>query len=421
MAITTADPDMRLLDLTRLLSRAGRGAMTGVDRVERAYLEALLDDPAPCCFLIRTARGFLLLDREAGRVLAGHFDGAPWGARDLLARLSPKLGKMRQQAEATTRRLAFARARRGLRGGGRGLARMLARHLPARTVYYNVGHSNLRHDTFSSLKTLPGLRICVLLHDTIPLDHPQFQTARSVARFRRKLQAVADHADRIIYNSHQSQSDAERHLGAMGRCPPGVVAHLGISIPLSGSATAADFPPTEPYFVVLGTIEPRKNHALLLSIWEEMAQDLPPQALPRLYILGSRGWMSEAFLQRLEESRLYGRSVIEMPGASDATVAALLARARALLFPSFAEGFGLPAIEAAALGTPVLCAPLPVYREFLGDYPVYLPLDERYLWRQEIEQRSTRTDAAGEADRKAAATVALPTWRDHFETVFART
>lgn len=416
---------MRLLDLTRLLSRAGRGAMTGVDRVERAYLGALLDDPTPCCFLIRTARGFLLLDREAGRVLAGHFDGAPWGARDLLARLSPKLGKMRQQAEATARRLAFARARRGLRQGlrrgGRGLARMLARHLPARTVYYNVGHSNLRHDTFSSLKARPGLRICVLLHDTIPLDHPQFQTARSVARFGHKLQAVADHADRIIYNSHQSQRDAERHLTAMGRCPPGIVAHLGVSIPLSVATSVEGFPPAEPYFVVLGTIEPRKNHALLLSIWEEMAQALPPEALPRLYILGSRGWMSEAFLQRLRESRLYGRCVIEMPGASDATVAALLAGARALLFPSFAEGFGLPAIEAAALGTPVLCAPLPVYREFLGDYPVYLPLDERYLWRQEIEKRSTRTDAAGEADRKAAATVALPTWRGHFETVFART
>ena len=89
-----------------------------------------------------------------------------------------------------------------------------------------------------------------------------------------------------------------------------------------------------------------------------------------------------------------------------------MARARALLQPSRAEGFGLPAAEAAARGVPVLCLPLPATREVLGDYPVYLPPGAAYPWAAAI-----RALCAAPAARVPRVP---PGWDEHFDRLFAR-
>jgi glycosyltransferase involved in cell wall biosynthesis len=97
-------------------------------------------------------------------------------------------------------------------------------------------------------------------------------------------------------------------------------------------------------------------------------------------------------------------------------VASLLRGARGLLLPSFAEGFGLPVIEALASGVPVLCSELPALRESGGGVPEYLdPLDAK-AWRTAI------LDYAGDSPRRAAQLTRLagwraPTWDGHFAIV----
>ena len=94
----------------------------------------------------------------------------------------------------------------------------------------------------------------------------------------------------------------------------------------------------------------------------------------------------------------------------------MLGGARALLMPSFAEGFGLPIIEALELGTPVIASDLPVYREIVGDIPTYLdPLDGP-SWERAI--RAFLQDGGEREHRvRAASGYRAPDWATHFDKV----
>jgi glycosyltransferase involved in cell wall biosynthesis len=402
-------PPARCLDITRLVSRQGRGALTGVDRVELAYLRQLLETPVPLFLLARTARHHLLLDAAAARRVLAGVTGGGWGPMDLRGRLALKSHPEKRRAESDLRRLALGRARRG------GLAALLARHLPEGTAYLNTGHSNLSAEVLETWAARRG-PVSVLVHDAIPLDHPDYQRPGTVESFRARLARVSAHAGRVIYSTETARASVERHFAAMGRAPEALVAPLGIDLPAPDPARLPPgLPPDRPYFVTVGTLEPRKNHALLLDAWDQLARAGEP---PVLVIAGRRGWRSEALFRRLDASPLKDRSVIERADLDDAALAALLQGARALLFPSLAEGYGLPPIEAAALQVPVVCTDLPVYREVLGDIPVYLRGNDVYSWKKTIirlaEHERARTTGAILPPR-------LPTWTEHFNRVLRLT
>jgi glycosyltransferase involved in cell wall biosynthesis len=356
----------RLIDLTRLVSRLGGAPLTGIDRVEHAWLCALLVRPDPVWALVRTRAGFVLLDRPGMTQVAAWACGTALPPTDLLSRVTRWRQPLRARAESAARSVAAGRTWRG------GLARLLSR-LPAGVSYLNLGHANLTAGVMRAVRSLPGARIAVLLHDTIPLDHPAFVTPGTTAAFARKV-AAAGEADLLVFSTAAARAAARRHLPEKAAT---VVAPLGAGIPLPGAMPRLPGL-TRPFFVMLGTIEPRKNHALILDVWEGLPDP------PGLVIAGRRGWADPALFARLDALKARLPQVIEAPGLPDTAVAALLQGARSLLFPSFAEGFGLPPVEALALGTPVLAADLPVLREVLGSNAVYLPPTEPYPWRDEI-------------------------------------
>jgi glycosyltransferase involved in cell wall biosynthesis len=388
----------RLLDLTRLTSRAGR-VLTGVDRVELAYLRALLGRDDPVFGLVRTVLGFVLLDRVGMAAFAAAVQTGQWGKPDriaALARLDPALGA----AQALVRRHARARCL-PVR-----LAAMLQRHLPPGVAYLNVGHSNLTDRVLRSVRLVPGAQISVMIHDTIPLDHPDWQRDGTAAAFADKFRRATDAADLIISTSAAARSDILRSIGTRGRTPAMVTARLGVSpAQPDPSALPAGLDLTQPYFIAVGTIEPRKNLTLLLDAW-----DLLGPAAPGLFIVGGGGWKNDAVLARIAGA---GPRVRLLSGLTDGAVAALVANARALLMPSLAEGFGLPVPEALALGTPVVVSPLPIWGEIAGDRPVVLPGDDPYLWAQTVTQMT--------AQRLVTATYVPPDWEAHFKAVLSVT
>lgn len=399
-------PPACLLDLTRLVSRLGRGPLTGIDRVELAYLDHFCGRDGLFFALVRTPAGALLLDRAGAgmiRAAAGNpaVDLPPAG---WLSRVLHRKDPVRAAAETLARSHATGRAPVAL------LSRLLRRSLPRGFAYLNVGHSNLGHRMMRQLRAGGAGKVAAMVHDTIPLDHPEFSRPDAPPAFARKLAVVSAHADLVIHIAEATRATTEPWLTRMGRCPDGLVAHLGVPVPRPDPGLV---PPgligPEGHFVAIGTIEPRKNHTLLLDLWHSLPR------MPRLYILGNRGWASKDLLRRLDALPPDG-PIRVLSGLPDEAVAAILGTARALLFPSRAEGFGLPLLEAAALGVPVVCSDLPVARELLGTNAVYLDPDDSYSWVEEIAGR-----AAGQVDRVVpAGGMGLPKWDDHFNLVLSR-
>ncbi|QDC07935.1 glycosyltransferase family 4 protein [Oceanicola sp. D3] len=407
----SAEAPPRCLDLSRLISRVGRGPLTGVDRVERAYLDRLLAEGAPLFALIRLPGSYALLSRDGLSPLAARLAaGGKWGSTDLQGLLNRKLTPLQRRVHSDIRGLAVATCLRAR------LPAMLARHLPEGTRYLNVGHSNLTERVLATM-AVKAAGVTVLIHDMIPLDFPQYQREGQPEKFEAAMRRVSRHATQVIYNSRHTQERSEHWFARFGRVPAGQVALLGVEEPVPEAAEVPTTLPTQrPFFITTGTIEPRKNHALLLDAWEHLAK--MPGEPPLLFIVGSRGWRNEALFKRLYSSPMKGRFIFELQGLSDGAVVALTRKACAALFPSHAEGFGLPPAEALALGTPAIVADLPVYREFLGDLPVYLGGNDSYLWAKTIQEMATMGQAVPRVELEQ---VQLPTWDAHFNRVLSVT
>jgi len=139
-------------------------------------------------------------------------------------------------------------------------------------------------------------------------------------------------------------------------------------------------------------------------------------ATPLLVIVGQRGWEAELAQAMVDRDPLIHAHVAEHGRADDATLAALIAGARALLMPSFAEGFGLPVVEALQLSTPVIASDLPVFQEIAGTIPTLLDPTDGPGWLAAVQ---AFCHDSPERTRQLAAMPGYraPTWDDHFGQV----
>jgi glycosyltransferase involved in cell wall biosynthesis len=192
------------------------------------------------------------------------------------------------------------------------------------------------------------------------------------------------------------------------RLPPSTVAWPGTPI----LPPASPHKDSEPTFVILGTIEGRKNHNLLLSLWRRLT-DAATGPVPRLIIVGRRGWRADDVIARLERENFAGK-VIEMGPLDDPNLAEVLSGARALLFPSFAEGYGIPLIEALAAGVPVIASDLPVFREIGQGVPELLPATDHDAWHEAILDYANPASPRRAEQLQRMIGFRPQEWRNHF-------
>lgn len=378
-----ADHAPLLLDVTRLVWRRWKGRLpTGIDRVALAYLEHF--GPRSQA-VIQHDRFRRILDRSASQQLFA-----------LLA--SPGRSFKRQLAAGLLRNVAH------LKADGRG------------RIYLNVGHTGLNAAGFRAWIQATNVRPIFLVHDLIPVTHPQFARPGENLRHRERMRTALSTGAGIIGNSQATLDELSRFaMIERLEMPPVLAAKLGIDVPRT--RMCAD-PAAPPSFVSLGTIEARKNHQLLLNIWSRLRARFGDQA-PRLLIIGQRGWEADEVFQRLDEDETLRGLVVELGRCSDEAVTEHLRAARALLFPSFAEGYGLPLVEALAVGLPAIASDLPVFRELCDAIPDYLDPHDQPAWETAILDYARPDSVRRREQVRRMEGFVAPSWADHFAAVEA--
>lgn len=389
-----------LLDVSRLIGCARRRTPSGIDRVEAAYVRRWLREPAgSVTFVARSPlRGFAAVPRGLVADLH-HCMDVIWSGGG-----SPA---MRAEARRLARRCAIQLA---LGIGRREATGRL--HADRRSALLVVSHRLMEQPEPIARMRRAGAAFIPLIHDLIPATHPEYARPGVAMQHLRRLATVARLADGIIVNSAATAEALRPHLVGQSQDAPVQVAPLGLDLP----ATVAPSGEAGPYFVAIGTIEPRKNHLLLLHLWRDFAQKFGPAA-PRLVIVGRRGWENENVLDILERCTLLRGLVEERGELADHEVVGLLRGARALLFPSFAEGYGLPLAESLACGVPAICSDLPALREVGGTVPEYLdPLDGAG-WRRTVMDYATADSRSRPAQLRRMEGWTAPSWDAHFDAV----
>ncbi|MCJ8204818.1 glycosyltransferase family 1 protein [Pseudomonas sp. RGM2987] len=229
-----------------------------------------------------------------------------------------------------------------------------------------------------------GVGIISVVYDLIPLTHPQFCDAGLVKVFNRWFDWIARTADGYITISttiqEQLRQEMVRRVGeqqVLGRWFD--YFYLGSDLDLIDQTRAVDldlqrlFKQPEPVFLMVSTIEPRKNHAYLLDAFEQ-AWAVGSRA--RLCIVGKIGWKCEALIERIRRHPQLGRNLFMFNNLYDQSLEYAYQHATALVFPSYVEGFGLPLVEAMQRGLPAMASDIDVFREIGGDFMAYFDLED---------------------------------------------
>ncbi|CCJ07463.1 glycosyltransferase family 1 protein [Methylocystis sp. SC2] len=227
-----------------------------------------------------------------------------------------------------------------------------------------------------------GGEVVTCVFDLIPELYPHACHEVTVPRYRAWLRKALIESDSFLAISQTVANELADYVAAQGLPHrPGLKIgwfHCGCDLALRADAAPRDkvkaaVAGDAPLFLAVGTIEPRKGQRVALRAFEELwarGRDV------RIVFVGRRGWFEEAVASEILEHEEFGRRLFWFDDSDDDELSFLYDRAAALIFPSYAEGFGLPIVEAARRGRPVICSDIPVFREVGGAGALYFRVND---------------------------------------------
>ena len=229
-----------------------------------------------------------------------------------------------------------------------------------------------------------GVKITAVVYDIIPLTHSEFFQKRLCDIYAKWFAWVVERADGFACISRTVRDELrETVAGRIGQERSERLTysyfHLGSELDLrenSGGTPGelADvFADPASVFLMVGTLEPRKNHAYVLDVFDKLWHE---GSESKLCLVGGIGWKCEAIVDRIRHHPHNGSKLFWFAKLDDDGLDYAYRHADALLISSHAEGFGLPIVEALQRGLPVLAGDLPVFREVGGDFVAYFDLTD---------------------------------------------
>lgn len=411
-------------DVTHLVFRLAARAMTGIDRIDLAYGRhfATADGVVAGAFcgaagprvmghatvhsIVRQAqRGSwehepLETDKNFRRV-RDWLDGKTPGPEVARKLISPRVGLANQLAA----RYWWGRCRTA----------QWNRTVPSGAIYLNIAEHWLEHHYyFDWLGGRPDVQAVFFVHDLLPFDYPEYFRPGYEAVFRRRFETIAKRGTAFIVSTNVVRDRLREALAPWKKSDAPIhVAPLPSPLALADIIEASADAPAQPYFVLVSTIEPRKNHLLVLNVWRELAS-LLGAATPRLVLVGSRGWENEQVVDMLDRCTGIADHVLRTSRISRHGLTWLIRNAQALLMPSFDEGYGLPLVEALSLGTPVIASDTATFREVTCGCALLLPAIDGVGWREAILAYASRAAPAWQLASAKAKPFRPPDWDDYF-------
>jgi glycosyltransferase involved in cell wall biosynthesis len=261
-----------------------------------------------------------------------------------------------------------------------------------------------------------GVSINMVVYDLLPSSRPDWFSPKLVANFQRWLGVVSRQGDRCICISAAVEQALVNQLSAMDISPLPTI----VTIPL-GSDLDASFPSlglpddfsalldwmrSGRTILTVGTVEPRKGHGELLDAFDHIWRSDPESDIAFL-VVGRAGWKTEQLQKRIKGHFEKGKRLIWLDQASDEFLSKIYQTCAGLIAASHQEGFGLPLVEAAANGAPILARDIPVFREVGGPLFDYFENDTPTVLADQIRQ--WLSDAKPPSIREIDA---LPRWEE---------
>lgn len=428
-----------VFDITTLSQRANLRP-TGIDRIQLEIASVLADQGSPrvafCTYNSKHQR-FERVSQATVRELATRMRGASAVARERpdssrrsrretrtlrlglsivrgLAGQFPSARPHLHRAASHTWR-AVGELRRAFQGLGTDIAarrskrnqdsaRCFASEWSSSTTYCSLGMDWLHNDLglLSERKSQIGFRVALMVHDLIPEVTPQFAGAAATDYFLDVLRI----ADTALLYSDATLQDLRAFATAHGFETPTVV-----KLPLG--SVLHDLVPVGPepspegieilegrYILCVGTITIRKNHQLLFDVWERLIASCDADDLPMLIVAGTRGWLSDETMSRLERTPSFKGVVLHISDATDENIAWLYKHCAFTVYPSLYEGWGLPVSESHDFGKVCLTtdrSSLPEAGEGLAEL---LDPYDRGLWLERIVHFWSNREALAEREHK---------------------
>lgn len=265
---------------------------------------------------------------------------------------------------------------------------------------------------FQKIKKTLG-EVVTVVYDLLPITLPSSDMMPSSKEwFSGWVRRAVTRSDRLLSISASSAEEiriwSQKNCGI---CPETSWWHLGADFTAQADEDKIESLP--PFLLIVGTIAPHKNQALALDafvkLWEK-GYELS------LCIAGNEGWLVESLMARIRDLNANEPRFTFVENPSDTQLVQLYSNASGLLFPSKGEGFGLPIIEAAHYGTPILCSDIPVFHEIAGEHAYYLDISSPAALAEGI---ATWWNLARAGQAPSSADIPVLTWEESARQLLA--
>lgn len=377
-------------DCTRMIMYLDRKLPSGIERVDISYLEGLIrekDFDVVGVLEVQSKDKILLimLSNEIVKDIYRHLN-AKWIGEavsddDFELKCSEIQSRIRFEIEK--------KSKLTLENIDYRIIEMKAQY--AKSIYINSTFINIPNgeEHYKLIKAV-GIKTIHVIHDLIPIEFPEYTFGDQNLKHFGRLAAVNNLGGVIIAISNHVKSKIESALNGIKNKNLNIIVNRnGVNEKFIKAKNQIKYQKKN-QFIYVSTIEPRKNHALLLNLWRRMLDESDDcETLPKLLIVGRRGWGSQNIFDALDKNMGVKNNIIEKNNATDEEIIKDINESKAMLFPSFDEGWGLPIVESLALGTPVICSDIPVHRECSQGVGIFIDYLDGLEWLRIIKNVST--------------------------------